>query len=653
MRFSNESRNIRWLCLVATWLLVAILFVLHTLAMRDYVDMVGHLGLRGAPEATSPLIFDADSKMWIRHSLSLVEGNSIQLRHTNVDNAPTGRDVNWNSAWAWTIAGSGLVYRLFTTDSMLAAIEHAAMWLNIFIFMGLVLLFSLWTARRAGVVGGVVVALGMVGSDRFYEGFYPYCVDHHGLLTMSVFGLMLGVLFMGAGWWQLKDAGSVTCLLPESANMVRQAAIFSAVFGAVGMWISAASAFPPIVIIGLASLLTTLLKGRKFQKAGIQFEVNCWRIWGRTGAVLCLIFYAIEFAPSHLGMRLENNHPLYAIAWLGGGELVAEFSKRWLAGSGQRWVRPQQLLLPFLAVIATPVTILFWGQDVFVLLDPFIIGVHHDINEFLSPWKRGETFKNLDMHYVAFAVALVMLFIRKSTLNVVLWFSVIASIGFISMASWQSRWLLNASGPQICVTLVVLATLIQGRRPLVCWLFVIIAAGLIYLPPAVARITDLRVLTTNITPWMVDVREALYRDVAAVIRSSQPNGKIVLLSNPVASNSISYYGSFQTIGTFYWENADGLKTAAAIFSALSFSEAENLIRSHGITHIAMFPHDDTISFYYGLLHPDAPTEGLQKSFGYRLLVADQIPPWLKVLPFQMPDDLQSQLPQIVIFKVAP
>ena len=71
--------------------------------------IAGQLGMRGAAPAATPLTqaypaFAADAQVWVRHALSLIEGDKLQLRYTTIDNAPKGREVHWNSAWAWAIA---------------------------------------------------------------------------------------------------------------------------------------------------------------------------------------------------------------------------------------------------------------------------------------------------------------------------------------------------------------------------------------------------------------------------------------------------------------------------------------------------------------------------------------------------------------------
>ncbi|RRJ99366.1 hypothetical protein Ga0100230_014425 [Opitutaceae bacterium TAV3] len=104
----------------------------------------------------------------------------------------------------------------------------------------------------------------------------------------------------------------------------------------------------------------------------------------------------------------------------------------------------------------------------------------------------------------------------------------------------------------------------------------------------------------------------LYRDIASTLRSDQPQARIVLLSNPNASVSMGYFAGLETIGTLYWENQDGLRTAARILTALSagtpgeVAEAERLVRAHGVTHVVAVAGADFSGAYWMSLRPDEP-----------------------------------------------
>ncbi len=662
MQLSNESYKTRWVILVSTWALVAWTLYAQAFIVRDYLSIVGQLGLRGAPEASTPLkqpypAFAADAQTWVRHALSLAEGSDLRLRYTQIDNAPDGREVHWNSAWAWTIVGAGKVHSLFTGSPLPTSIEKATVWLNPTALLVLIIVFSSWATRRAGVIAGVIIAAAMVCSGRIFEGFFPGYVDHHGLLTVAVFGMMLGAVFMGGGWWRPAIPGK-SSILPESSQSARSGAVFSAICGACGLWVSAASVIPPIALVGLSGLLAILLQGRSALSQGNHFDGQCWRIWGRVGSALSIVAYLLEYFPQHLGMRLEANHPFHALAWLGGGELIAEVGERWLDRTKGFRTSPAKLIWPLLAVAVTPTTIVIFGARFFSVIDPFLAKLHSDyIQEFLPIWQtmRGFDLKTTLqiglLDNIPLIAGIGMLTYSRRDTPILLWFSTIAVLLFTALAWWQSRWLLNASGIQVCLILVLVATWTWNATPRGRWIVALLVMGTLFIPTCVNRITagNADVKARRVSPK--DASMALARDIATAIRASQPQGEITVLSSPNSSTSIGYYGRFKTIGTLYWENNVGLKTAAAIFGARDENEAATLIRAHGITHIALLSEENFIREYFQLTHPQATIEDFKRCFGYKLFFERVVPQWLEMLPYRVPDDLVQLKNTVMLFKV--
>jgi len=638
------------------------LLVVHAQTVKEYLSIAGQLGLRGQPEARTPLrqaypAFAADAQTWVRHALALLEGNDVRLRYTTIDNAPFGREVHWNTAWAWTIAGAGFADHWLTGSPLGLSVERMTIWLNPATLWVLTILVSAWAARRGGALVGMVIVMAMVGHNRVFEGFFPGYVDHHGLLTVSVFGMVLGAVFMGAGWWH--PSGGKGHLLPTSIEQARTGAIFSALSGAFGLWVSAASVIPPIVIVGVVGLLTVLLQGRSGPQEEATFAPQLWRLWGRVGASASLFFYLLEYFPNHLGLRLEANHPLHALAWFGGGELIALLAEAWLAKPDERRRSFRSFVLPLVAVSLAPLAIMIGGARVFSVFDPFLAELHRThIQEFLPLWKTisgtgWKTFLNvIGLENVALVAGIIVLCISRCRASVLLWFATLSALAFTTMAWSQSRWLLNASGSQIALLIVLAGFFLANHRLAVRWTASLAVAGLLFLFPAVSRTVAGRqdVQTRRVAPK--DANAALFRDVAAVLRASQPQGDIVLLTSPNSSTGVGYYGRFKTLGTLYWENAAGLKAAAQILSAKTPEEAAQLIRLHKVTHIAMIAEENFIAPYYQLLHPGATPAEITKSFGYQLLVDRVVPIWLQMVPYKAPEDLNALNVSALLFKVA-
>lgn len=660
MQLSRESFRARWLCLIACWAVVISLLAVHNALVGRYLALSGVMGERNPEHVETPLrrtslSFESDAQTWIRHALSLAECHRLRLRHTDIDNALVGREVHWSSAWAWVIASAGMMRRACTGDPLPLAVEQAATWLNLGVLSLVIVAISGWVAGRAGVLGGIVVALGMAGSDRFYEGFYPAYVDHHGLLTAAAFGAMLGVVFMGLGWWQPDDGDRL--VLPRSQEEVRSAAVFSAVCGGCGMGVSAASTVPVLVIVGISAIVAAVLRGPSMEEAGARFDADAWRLWGRVGAAASVCFYLLEYAPAHVGMRLEVNHPLYALAWLCGGEVVADVIQRRLRSVEDRRRGVARLAAAVVGLLAVPVAIGIGGPRVFAMSDPFMAGLHEQIGEFQSPLGAGgiravtALGSLVDPVWVAWLAGIVLVWLRRDNRAIVLWFALVATLLFTALGLWQKRWLMTASGAHVCMLLVVLAVSLAGRSAGLRWGAVLAACGLTLVPPMAARISAMASRLETGVVASQDALQPLFRDVAGTLRASQPTGDIVLLSSPLGSTGVGYYGRFKTIGTLYWENVEGLKTAARIFSAPTSADAAALIKAHGITHIAMISEQNFIGSYFDLLHPDAPQQAIRECFGYRLLATGRIPAWLRMLPYRLPVDLTGLDVDVRLYQV--
>jgi hypothetical protein len=663
MRLTSESPRVRWSLMGAVWLVVGALLLAHAVAVRDYLAVVNTQGLRGAPAATTPLqrtvpLIYADAQMWVLNALDLQEQGLTRVRRTQTDNAPFGREVHWSSPLVWLIAGAGHLRHAATGEPFPLATENALTWINAGLLFALVLGFSAWTARRAGAGAGLIVALGMIGHRDFYDGFAPYYIDHHGLITCAIFGLVLGVLLMGGGWWRNDSASGGPGLLPSSRASARRAAIVSALSGAAGLWFSAASVIPAIAIVALACLGATWWRGRDAQEAGAIFDAGLWRLWGRIGALASLGFYLVEYAPAHFGFRLEVNHPLYALAWWGGAELLALLAQWRLARPGTRRLSPHRWLLPSLAVMAAPLVILVGGVAVFAVRDPFVGQLSSQVLEGMSlpaiVRATGWTvfFVHINESLLPALPALGLLAVRGFRDRLPLGIVFFATLGFLAMACWEIRFWQSTSGPQLCLLLVVLAALAAEWRSRARWLLITGAGVGLFVPNAITRILDMRETLQRQTASRYDLAPALHRDMAAALRASQPAGDLVLLACPSTSTGVGYYGRFKTIGTLYWENYAGLRAAAEIFSAGTEAEARRLIAARHITHLALTSEEDFLRSYFTLLHPDAPAADFEKTFGYQLFVKRQIPAWLRLLPYVPASDLRRPDLRVILLQVA-
>ena len=637
-----------------TWLpgwcagvLGAVLLVLiHADMSADYLTRVSETRLRGesptVPLQRIPAAEAPDGQTWIRHALALAEGTDFRLRDTAIDNAPAGREVRWNSAWAWWLVGLGKARAVFTGEELTVAIERAAAWAQVPLLLFVVGAGAAWVGRRYGGWPAALTAPALCGHRGFYEGFLPGNPDHHGLINAAIFGLLLGAVFMGAGWWR---QGSK--LLPASREHARCAAWVSGICGGVALWVSAASAAVPIALIGVVGAVLTLSKGRGLVLDGATGAPEVWRLWSRAGAATAGVFYLIEYFPDGMGMRLEVNHPIYVLAWLGGGEGVA-LVMEWMRDktTGLRTHFRVRLSLALTLAFAPVVFIAVGGAQWFLPADPFLARLHDQIDEFKPLWRLVEErgawiFRDhLALHPWIFALALVAGWRARTEERAILGFCAGVTLVMTAGGWWQVRWMLPAGAAQVVLMITIWVvwaksagtpgTKVKNAVAYVC------VCGWFYATSPWMFIHERRLVEEKRDVQMPEVMQLLYRDVAERLAKDRTPGEIVLLASPNASTATGYYGRFKTIGTLYWENGDGLKTAAEIFCAEDEGEAERLVRARGITHVVMFSAFGFLEEYFAALHPDRPLAEARARFGGRLLHERKIPVWLRPLAYEPP-----------------
>jgi hypothetical protein len=661
MRITSESGGTRWRIMLLTWVICSILVVLHVFAASEYLTLLGARGLRGAVSPETPMrqvlpATYADPQMWVRHAVASEATGDFRVRHTRADNAPHGREVHWSSPIVWLLRMAAWLEELVGSEPGARAIEEAVPWLNAPLLLGLVVVLSGWAAVRAGAGAGVIVACGMVGHARFYDGFLPANVDHHGLVNASVLGLLLGFVFMGAGWWQA-ERSSRTPVLPGSVAVARRGAIVSACSGAIGLWLSTASVAPVLALAGVSGLLVAVWGGRASIRAGAQFEPAVWQLWGRLGAILSVLLYLVEYAPSHFGLRLEVNHPLYALAWWGGAEAVAQLSRWHLADPGG--VAPRfpgfKFACALVAAGAPLLVIMLGGRSVFLVLDPVVGGLGQFVAEgvpFATVFSaRSWAALCYELPSALLVVPALMIWRVKPGPGGILTAPLsVITLATVGLGLLQYRWFQTASAAQIAL-LVALLSAGSGLSPGRQWRRIIVVAGACFLLPLGILVSNELLENRRGVVHSTDLLQPLYRDVAAALRRDQPSGEIVVLASPDATAGIGYFGHFSGLGTLYWENAEGLHASAGILTALSDDEARRLVLRHRVTHVVMISRGNFIGEYFRLLYPGRPLEEGHATFGYRLGTGHGLPGWLRPVPYEMPEDLKAALTIVRIFSV--
>jgi hypothetical protein len=458
----------------------------------------------------------------------------------------------------------------------------------------------------------------------------------------------------GAGWRRRGEPGDGVSLLPTSERAVMRAMTVSAVCGALGLWVSAASLVVTIAIIGGAVIVVGLFA--KTDEARVCVAA-AWRHWGRVGAGLSTGLYVLENFPDRLGLRLEANHPLYALAWWGAGEAMSAVLAWRHEGRGQGWLG---LRLAGWGVFVATAPVVVWkgGAGVFAPLDPFLARIHHSIHEFMPVWtdvaRTGWGAYRDQVWVIAAVLFLAVVWLvrsRSSDERKVAGAALIVALAAVVPGVFQNRWLLTASAPVIALAAVMAAGWagrVSGARQVAVVLGM--GAGLFAVGPwtlAKERLHVERVRDVQLGETM----QLLYRDIAGALRKAGANEESVVLSDPNASVGVGYYGRLRTVGTLYWENRDGLLAAAEILGSHDDAAAGARVYARGIRYVVMVSSYDFLAEYTYALHGGTGTQRENETLGYRLLHRHQVPVWLRPLNYRVPAPLAPLGFKVAVFAV--
>jgi hypothetical protein len=146
----------------------------------------------------------------------------------------------------------------------------------------------------------------------------------------------------------------------------------------------------------------------------------------------------------------------------------------------------------------------------------------------------------------------------------------------------------------------------------------------------------------------------LHRDMAKALLQNANGKPITVLSSPNSSCLLATFGGLKTIGTLYWENVEGLKTAAEMLNAQSDDEAIAMLKKHGITHVSLMTWENFIGPYFQILNPNpVPGKSLENSFGQRALFKKELPRWARPIPYPR-NFLSNALQQdVLLLEVVP
>ena len=578
---------------------------------------------------------NSGSYQWIVQTQQMLVSGNWRLRHVEYDNAPFGRETHAPSPYRWWLGLVAWCDHLLTGRSLALAVEHGALYANPLLHGLLLVGATIFTARRFGFFPAALLAGGCAFLFPFSAGFLPGAPDQPSMALVCAVGSVLPLL-AGIGTGTNGRAGR--CFF------------VAGVAGGFGLWISLADQAPLLVGIALGALPAAwVVRGN----ATVSFAP--WRAWAAGGALMSLVAYMIEYFPANMTLQLEVNHPLYAIAWLGGGELLARVTA-WIQRGFLGWKLRDGVISVFAlaAVCSVPAAMALIGSRGFLapaLLSSTLTNLNGVTANNIADWVARDGITAVVMATCLPLLLLIgtaaVLLLRRQTimtrrvLIAVALGPVLVSLGF---ACFQLRWfnLLDAG----LLVLLVAATagvggmVITGLRR---WLW----AGLTAVLLAISAMQLLPPIGAGAQHALneVDVEGIIERDLAHwLAHRVGPPGAIVLAS-PNLTTALNFHGGLRGLGTLDWENKGGLAAAVRIASATSQEEARALISQRGVTHIVI-PSWDNFLDEYARLGSNLPERtfiaGLNRwtTFG-----------WLRPVPYHLPKIGGFEGQSVVVFEV--
>jgi hypothetical protein len=436
--------------------------------------------------------------------------------------------------------------------------------------------------------------------------------------------------------------------------------IASGLAGGVGLWISASTEIPVLVGIGVGAAVANLaFAGRASPTDVGRIEPALWRTWGTAGALASSALFLLEYAPSNVALRLEVNHPLHALAWFAGGDLLARLATR-----TDRFAMALDAaaigLVPLLAITSPAAWAIRSGTLVAAIHDVSIIEFRSVFARW-HDWTWTERAVGLSLLPAVLVVPSAWVAAAHTVprpLRALVVVSLVPASIVTALGVWQTRWLGNACGLWLVMLVALLTALRLGlpipaasraRRALVA---AVIVLAVLPFPVYAAGVWSRIGLLQPARP--TDVKQLVTRDVAHMLRARLGAARGRVVSTPTTSTWLAYFGDVRSLGTLYWDNASGLVATAEILGAPPpYDVARAAVHTLGVTHVALFSWEDPLLYERAQTLGGVRTARRADETLVRALLAGRAPPWLRRIPYALPALPTLENAWVAVFEVLP
>jgi hypothetical protein len=626
--------------------LVALGFLVATTARR--VLRIEHMEDAGSPAPAASAAPKApwqprlvipghhnESYEWLDQTYQMFSKREWRVRSVDYENAPGGHEVLSASPYRWWLGLVAYLHSGFTPVPLRPSVEWAAIYADPILLMLFGVITTLFVAWRYGAFAAALLSAAAAALFPFAAEFLPGIPDDNGMaLVLQVWSIL--ALLAGAA----------------SAEPGRRSRWFAAagILGGIGLWVSVPRELPILIGLGLAGIVAARL-------ARGSTEVLPWRSWSQAGGATCLLAYVIEFFPSHMASwELRVIHPLFGIAWLGGGEIVARATELLQQGTKKAGWRAGSVWILSVAALASVPVALWIGKNLgFLSLDLPSMRLSLLPNGAAAPnlWAwllqngfTGPVWATL-LPLLVLVPSLTLLFLPR-LVPAALRIPVALALGPVLVAVLfgvrQISWWNQVDAAVLSLLVATAAASAALPRPRLVAGLAASCAALFLIPGAVqlwpAAKPD---LSDGLSE--TEVVGLVERDMASWLAKHAGPAGAVVLAPPNATATLYYYGGMRGLASFGWDNSDGFQAAVRIVSANTPEEAQELIGIHGVTHIIIPVWDPFMDAYAQI------GEGTVEGTFLARLHQWNLPPWLKPVPYLLPTIGGFEGQSVVILEV--
>ncbi len=584
----------------------------------------------GAPILEKPLI-EADAYFWINHVLNTEQTRHARLRWTIADNTPAGREVWWNSGLVWMAKGFALLNMAVTGNDFKQAVWSTAPYVNTVLLAIVVIGVGLCVMPFGGFPAACVTMILFPMAPRIMWDFSFSRFDHHGQHT-ALF-LAAAMAFSAGHAARAKSARSLCFTLGGVAT-------------GCGLWVGATQQIVLTFLLVVGGAIDLILHRR--QRAAGTVDDPPWGRWGIAAAVTALALYLIENAPDRmLQLRFEVNHPIYAVMVGSAGAALALLGK---ASNPRR--RRRSVWLGLAACLAAPMVYFlglgFLGEEVHRLREPMMRRAHDLILEFMPFFRLypgdatralleqiGVIFLVPPLALCALLLGLLPLSLRRAVVVLLPAMAMLPIITFL-----QARWAGLASASCLLGFAFLACAFFRpwpdhSLSPMKTWIGRLGIAGV-----AIATVTlwvlELDRRERSAIGFAYSTRGAamtLARDVTLNLRLLRTQGTVRVLADPDAAPWLVGVGHVPCVGSYYWENLEGIRDTAQSFAATSEDAMRSVVVRRGITHV-LLPGDAKFASDMLWIARGIRDERLAlQTLAARLIEQRDVPRWLRPVEY--------------------